>query len=99
MTKDEALSLLQKMRQIRQETCEMIAFLERRMQLQDNPSLQKLSYNPDAYLERAGDEDFCIVQRRFSCSCPCESGAMIHSNDQNPNVIEIVTNESQTKGG
>ena len=51
ITKDEALSLLQKMRQIRQATGEMIAFLEHMMQLQgeerksdDEPS------DPDAYL-------------------------------------------------
>ena len=51
ITKDEALSLLQKMRQIRQASGEMVSFLEHLMQLQgeerksdDEPS------DPDAYL-------------------------------------------------
>ena len=51
ITKDEALSLLQKMRQIRQASGEMISFLEHMMQLQDEErKSDDEPSDPDAYL-------------------------------------------------
>ena len=51
ITKDEALSLLQKLRQIRQKSGEAIAFLEHMIQLQGEHQNEYI-YNPDDYLER-----------------------------------------------
>lgn len=55
ITKDEALSLLQKMRQLRQTLGGMIASLEHMIQLQDKSPLRELSYNPDDYLEEKSE--------------------------------------------
>jgi dTDP-4-dehydrorhamnose reductase len=49
ITKDEVLSWLENMRQIRKKTGEMIAFLEHMMQLQDNTKSD--DYDPDDYLK------------------------------------------------
>lgn len=54
ITKEEAASLLQKTRQVRLATEEMIAFLEHMIQLQEENS-RNLSYDPDDYLRREGD--------------------------------------------
>ena len=52
ITKEEAMSLLQKLRQIRQAAGEVIAFLEHLMQLQEATELKSVDYNPDEYLEK-----------------------------------------------
>ena len=54
MKEDEVESLLQTLRQIRQKSGEMIAFLEHLMQLQKKDVSIKDSYNPDDYLEFIG---------------------------------------------
>ena len=51
MTKEEALALLHKLRQIRQNAGEAIAFLEHMFQLQHKEQREE-PYNPDEYLER-----------------------------------------------
>ena len=50
--KEEAASLLEKMRLIRQASGEMIAFLEHLTKLQQEQPLKPVGYNPDAYLEK-----------------------------------------------
>ena len=66
--KEELSSLLQKMRQIRQTFGEMIAFLEHLMQMQGDPALKPVNYNPDDYLEQtdAHTRDFDLAHREFS---------------------------------
>lgn len=51
ITRDEVMSLLQNLRQIRQKSGEMIAFLEHMMELQGDQTLKPVNYNPDDYLE------------------------------------------------
>ena len=50
--KEEALALLEKLRKIRKDTGEMIAFLEHYLQLHGEISHAAVHYNPDDYLER-----------------------------------------------
>lgn len=51
ITKDEALAMLNKLREIRQNAGEAISFLEHMFQLQSTERGVN-QYNPDAYLER-----------------------------------------------
>lgn len=99
ITKDEALSLLQKMRQIRQTAGEMIAFLEHMMQLQDKSTLRELPYNPDDYLEEAGYEEFDRVHRSLYCDCPCGCDGSVHPVNRKTDVIEIVSKGIEAKEG
>lgn len=99
ITKDEALSLLQKMRQIRQTAGEMISFLEHMMQLQEKTYLREVSYNPDAYLEDAGYEEFDRVHRSLYCDCPCGCEGSVHPVNRKSDVIEIVSKGNEAKGG
>ena len=99
ITKDEALSLLQKMRQIRQTAGEMIAFLEHMMQLQGKNTLRELPYNPDDYLEGAGYEDFDRIHRSLYCDCPCGCNGSVHPISRKSDVIEIVSKENELKEG
>lgn len=54
MKEDEVMSLLQTLRQIKQKSGEMIAFLEHLAQLQKKDVSTKDGYNPDDYLELIG---------------------------------------------
>lgn len=49
---EKAETFLLKLRQIRQISGELIAFLEHWMQLQTNSGKEEIKYNPDEYLER-----------------------------------------------
>ena len=96
IAKDEALSLLQKMRQIRQKSGEVIAFLEHMMQLQDKSTLRQLPYNPDDYLEGAGDEEFDRIHRSLYCDCSYGCDGSVHPVNRKSDVIEIVSKENES---
>lgn len=63
LKKEELLSLLENMRQIRQKAGEMISFLEHMMQLQPISPLRELPYNPDDYLENTAYDELDQVQQ------------------------------------
>lgn len=99
ITKDEALSLLQNLRQIRQKSGEMIAFLEHMMQLQDQTPLRELSYNPDDYLEERGRDGFDGVGRSF-CGDGCRESVnpICKSSDFETGAeSEVLENEGEAK--
>ena len=97
ITKDEALSLLQKMRQIRQTAGEMVAFLEHMMQLQDKTTLRELSYNPDDYMEEARYEEFDRVHRSLYCDCSCGCDCNVHPVSRKSDVNDGVSNGNELK--
>ena len=72
ITKSEMESLLEKMRRIRQESGEIISFIEHLMQLQSEFLLRKSSYNPDDYLERENRHFLSCAE--YDCSIETTSG-------------------------
>ena len=66
ITKEEALKMIECMRQIRQKSGEFISFMEHLMQLQENTYLREVSYDPDDYLEHENRDPFYYAAYEFA---------------------------------
>ena len=90
--KEDAISLLEKSRQIRQISEDMIAILEHLLPQKTEKSLRALSYDPDDYLNHEGDDMLYRTHKNLFCHRRCGCDENEHMSDLVNDAILFLKN-------